>query len=90
MAEQKRIAIRGVDSLGLRIVATQKAVIAAKTYEEMTALSDQLAAMKSYYESVLHMPTWPVNSGTAWRFVIATAGLFLPVLAQPLVQKLVS
>jgi len=89
MAEQKRIAIRTVDSLGLRIVATQKAVIDAKTYEEMTALSDQLAAMKSYYESVLHMPTWPVNAGTTWRFIIATAGLFLPVLAQPLVQKLI-
>ncbi len=89
MAEQKRALIREVDSLGQRIVATQKAIIAAKTYEEMTALSDQLAAMKTYYESVLQMPTWPVNAGTAWRFIIATVGLFLPVLAQPLVQKLV-
>jgi hypothetical protein len=89
MTEQKRILTREADSLGRRIVATQKAVITATSYEEMSALSDQLAAMKSYYQSVLQMPTWPVNAGTTWRFIIATAGLFLPVLAQPLVQKLI-
>jgi hypothetical protein len=89
MAEQKRTLIREVDSLGQRIVATQRAILDARTYEEMTALSDLLAAMKNYYESVMQMPTWPVNSSTAWRFVIATTGPFLPVLAQPLVQKLI-
>jgi hypothetical protein len=35
------------------------------------------------------MPTWPLNTSTAWRFIIATSGLFVPLLAQPLVQKLI-
>jgi hypothetical protein len=89
MAEEKRALIREADAIGQRIVATQKAIIDAKTPEEVTGLSEQLAVMKTYYEAVQRMPTWPLNPNTAWRFIIATSGLFVPLLAQLLVQKLV-
>jgi hypothetical protein len=89
MAEEKRALIREADAIGQRIVATQKAIIDAKTHEEVTGLSEQLAVMKTYYEAVQRVPTWPLNPNTAWRFIIATSGLFVPLLAQLLVQKLV-
>lgn len=88
MRQQKLALTREVDAIGQRIVATQKALMEADTNEEVAALNERLGAMKAYYHVLEHMPTWPVNVDTWWRFIIATSGLIVPLLAQPVVQKL--
>jgi hypothetical protein len=90
MQVQKTTLLEEADTLGQGIVSIQKELTEGLPSEKANVLKDQLAAMQQRYEAIQHMPTWPVDTNTFWKFAGGlVVQIFIAVLGA-LISKLLS
>ncbi len=87
MRRQKTALISEADKLSNRILTNQARIAETDDPDEAFKRIQQLTAMTSYCRALLTMPTWPVNTQIAARFVLGNVGLLLPVAAQVLLSR---
>ena len=90
MQVQKTKLLEEADKLGQSIVSIVKELTEGPPSEKANVLKDQLAAMQQRYEAIQHMPTWPVDTNTLWKFAGSlVVQIFIAVLGA-LISKLFS
>lgn len=86
MRRQRMALASETDQLSDRIVTLQGRIVQTDDPDEAVKLTQQLAAMTRQYQALANMPTWPVKTSVAVRFVLGNLGLLAPLLVQALRQ----
>jgi hypothetical protein len=76
------------DKLSRRIAALQSQLVMNPSSEKAQELKEQQLALTEYYWAIQRMPTWPISTGTWWRFLISTLALLAPLVAQLAIERL--
>jgi hypothetical protein len=76
------------DKLSQRIAALQSQLVMNPSSGKAQELKEQQVALTDYYWAIQRMPTWPISTGTWWRFLLSTLGLMAPLAAQLAVERL--
>jgi hypothetical protein len=82
MRRQKAALTPETDALSDRILTLQARAVETDNPEEASNLSQQVAAMSSFYTARAKMSTWPLETGVTIRFLLANLGLLAPLVAQ--------
>src|SRR5262249_34345135 len=90
MREQKEKLLEEADNLGQTIASLEKALAKGPLSEDVNGQKDRLPAMKHRYEAIQHMPTWPVDINTTWRFAAGLGVQISTAVLGVLVTKLFS
>lgn len=90
MQEQMKKLLEEADMLGRSIVFIEKELAEEPPSEKANVLKDQLVAKQQRFEAIQHMPTWPVDTSTFWKFAGSlVVQIFIAVLGA-LISKLIS
>lgn len=76
------------DRLSQQIAALQTQLVMDPSSEKARDLKEQQLALTDYYWAIQRMPTWPISTGTWWRFLLSIVGLLTPLVAQLAIEHL--
>jgi hypothetical protein len=79
-----------LDELAKSIPALEQELAAELPPEQVLTLKDQLEAKQQRYDAIEHMPTWPIDTNTIWKFAAGIGGQILAALIGVLISKLFS